>query len=352
MPRKLNQFLMFSGIFFNILEIMNKIEDVCFGSGVFRLFLASIVFISHSTNVNIGRAALPVFFFLSGHLIYIIYKKKYLNKNNPIINFYLSRILRIFPIFILITILFFLLNYFLNLDHISEEKIRWLPNYIIIGFNFFNIEHALIRPAWSLEIELIFYIILPFFYIIKNKEYNLYIFVFLFLFFLYELFFSKTEIYFGWFFFFWCGIVSCKSSFKIDKKVALFFLFSFFLVIIITLFLDKDMNPMLGGSHPSTFFLQYNKYFNLFISFLLIPFAIHGLNYKSNNNFDRFLGKMSYPLYLGHWITVIYISRFSDLNFKERLLSVLFPCALTYFACFIIIKYYDVFFENLRKKIN
>jgi peptidoglycan/LPS O-acetylase OafA/YrhL len=154
------------------------------------------------------------------------------------------------------------------------------------------------------------------------------------------------------FFFFWFGIVSCESSFKIDKKVALFCLFSFFLVIIITLFLDKDMNPMLGGSSPSTFFLQYNKYFNLFISFLLIPFAIHSLNYKSNNNFDRFLGRMSYPLYLGHWITIIYIIRFADLNFKERLLSVLFPCALTYFACFFITKYYDSLFENLRKKIN
>ena len=98
---------------------MNKIEVVCFGSGVFRLFLASIVFISHISSVNIGRAAVPVFFFLSGHLIYSTYKKNYSNKNNHIINFYLSRILRIFPTFILITILFFLLNYFLNLDYIS-----------------------------------------------------------------------------------------------------------------------------------------------------------------------------------------------------------------------------------------
>jgi len=146
---------------------VNKIEDVCFGSGVFRLFLASIVFFSHISSVNIGHATVSVFFFLSGHLIYKMYKKKYSNKNNPIINFYLSRILRIFPIFILITVLFFLLNYFLNLDHISEEKIGWLPNYIIIGFNFFNVKHAIIGTAWSLEIELIFYIIFPFFYIIK-----------------------------------------------------------------------------------------------------------------------------------------------------------------------------------------
>ena len=108
---------------------------------------------------------------------------------------------------------------------------------------------------------------------------------------------------------------------------------------------------MLGGSDPSIFFKDYAKLFNLFIAFLLIPFAIITLNLKKISKIDRFFGNMSYPLYLIHWTTVIVLTSYSDLNFFERLFYVIIGVIFTYILCALITRYYDSFFENIRKNI-
>ena len=125
----------------------------------------------------------------------------------------------------------------------------------------------------------------------------------------------------------------------------------FFTLIIFFLFVDKEINPMILGSNPSIFFINYNKFFNLLIAFLLILFAIITLNTKNNSKIDRFFGDMSYPLYLIHWITVIFVSRFSHINFFERFSYVIIAVITTYIFCALITLYYDSYFERIRKNI-
>ena len=108
---------------------------------------------------------------------------------------------------------------------------------------------------------------------------------------------------------------------------------------------------MTGGSDPSIFFMKYNKFFNLFIAFLLIPFAIITLNSKKICKIDRFFGDMSYPLYLIHSITVTFVSKYKDINFFERFFYVIIAVIFTYILCALITQYYDFYFEKIRKNI-
>jgi len=330
------------------------LNDKIFSPGLFRFFLASLVFLHHLSSIAIGVSAVLTFFFLSGFWISKMYEEKYSLKNRPLMSFYVGRILRVFPVFILINILIIILDYFLQLNYIDNAKLSWLPNYILFGFNYFNQGAAMLTPAWSLEIELIFYLIFPLFFMIKNKTSKFLIYFFIFLIFFYD-YFITISIFnpFGYFIFFFLGNISYRYSIKVSKKASIVSLIFFIFVVFIMLFVQKDFNPMLGGSDPSFFFKRNNDFFNLFIAIILIPFALQTLTSKNNFKNDRFLGDMSYIVYLGHWITIICIFKFKIYQFiyTERIFYTFVLVIITYLISFIITRYFDYFFEKLRKKI-
>ena len=321
------------------------------GPGIFRLFLATVVFAHHLSRINIGNSAVLVFFFLSGYWVSKMYEEKYYLTKNSIITFYISRILRIFPIFVLSTALFLIFDFILNLDYMNYEKLIWFPNFILFGWNFFEKENAILVQAWSLNVELIFYLILPLILYIKNYIINILVSFLIFILFIYDYFFFTGKIFYGYFIFFLLGIYLYNFQINISKFKGILSILIFFTVIILFLFVDKEINPMTGGSDPSIFFMKYNKFFNLFIAFLLIPFAIITLNPKKICKIDRFFGDMSYPLYLIHSITVTFVSKYKDINFFERFFYVIIAVIFTYILCALITQYYDFYFEKIRKNI-
>ena len=319
--------------------------------GIFRLFLATLVFAHHLSSINIGNSAVLAFFFLSGYWVSKMYQEKYCLAKNPIISFYISRILRIFPIFILSTVLFLFFDFLFNLNYINYEKLIWFPNYVIFGWHLFEKENAILIPAWSLNLELVFYLILPLILYFRNYILNILVSFLIFILFIYDYFISPSQIFYGYFIFFLLGIYLYKFQINISKFLGILSIILFCTLIIFFLFVDKEINPMIGGSNPSIFFINYNKFFNLLIAFLLIPFAIITLNTKNNSKIDRFFGDMSYPLYLIHWITVIFLSKFSNKDFFERFSYVIIAVIITYIFCALITLYYDSYFERIRKTI-
>jgi peptidoglycan/LPS O-acetylase OafA/YrhL len=67
--------------------------------GLFRLFLAVLVVVSHLSRFDVGRIAVLLFFFLSGFWIANIWDTKF---NGEPIRFYLARTLRIYPLYWLV----------------------------------------------------------------------------------------------------------------------------------------------------------------------------------------------------------------------------------------------------------
>jgi peptidoglycan/LPS O-acetylase OafA/YrhL len=166
--------------------------------GLLRLWLASIVLVGHA-GVNVGSRgplAVSAFFVLSGFLIQLVISEHYATRERRWIGrFYCSRALRIFPLYYLFVILTLPLALTGNQVLISAlatgnhwtQSLTVLANVLLFGqdaFRFLQIEMpsgalvllthlpaqrwiaanylSILGQAWSLSIELSFYAIAPF----------------------------------------------------------------------------------------------------------------------------------------------------------------------------------------------
>jgi len=137
-------------------------------------WLADNMFFPIVSNSKLG---VRIFFVLSGYLItklLLIEKEKYGSIN--IKNFYVRRVLRIFPIFYLYLLTILMIKWFFNSDIINNYH-----DFFIAGAYLWNYSH-LFNPVpgtngaeflghyWSLSMEEQFYLIWPFLFLKFNKD--------------------------------------------------------------------------------------------------------------------------------------------------------------------------------------
>jgi peptidoglycan/LPS O-acetylase OafA/YrhL len=73
------------------------------GSGLFRLFLASLVVLHHSFPLRLGAWAVYAFFILSGFWICQMWFRKYSQTRTPFLTFLVSRWWRLAPVYMVCT---------------------------------------------------------------------------------------------------------------------------------------------------------------------------------------------------------------------------------------------------------
>ena len=153
-----------------------------------RLFAALQVAITHiTTHLGFNSQFLdilklfpgvPVFFFISGFLIYGSYVKSKKNLK-PNANFFMKRFLRIYPALYLYIFLSLLSvwqsGYFSNLELDPSQLVTWIASQVTI-FQFYNPEFmrgygtgVLNGSLWTIAVELQFYLITPFLFLFLNK---------------------------------------------------------------------------------------------------------------------------------------------------------------------------------------
>lgn len=132
-----------------------------------------------------GRLGVNLFFVLSGFLITYLLLKEIENTGTINIRFfYYRRILRIWPLYILIVALHFfiiplLTNQFSIVD-IKEHIIYYclfLNNFDILNTGFVGIDNDGLSILWSIAVEEQFYLIWPVLFTIINKKYYNYLFL-------------------------------------------------------------------------------------------------------------------------------------------------------------------------------
>jgi peptidoglycan/LPS O-acetylase OafA/YrhL len=150
--------------------------------GTWRLVLAWLVVADHttglrdiSTNIEIGRVAVTTFFFISGFLMPLTFDTHYraygfLAGSRK---FYVNRFLRIYPIYwaslavTMLAVLFYgptLLEHATAFGDLSRIG-TYLSNVLLLGLNQTRIWGGDFRfnpPAWTLDVELQYYILVPF----------------------------------------------------------------------------------------------------------------------------------------------------------------------------------------------
>ena len=121
-----------------------------------------------------GSLGVIIFFVLSGFLITTLcIKEKVITKDISLKNFYIRRLLRIFPVAYLFIIVIIILNYVFNLK-ISYINIIGTALYLMNFSSYFRKYHHTYFTGhfWSLSVEEQFYLFFPF---ILKKKFKIYL---------------------------------------------------------------------------------------------------------------------------------------------------------------------------------
>lgn len=141
--------------------------------GFFRLFLASLVLISHLgisiAGINPGVSAVIVFYMLAGHVVARLWQRR--PRRELLAGslwFWRDRLWRILPMYgyaLLLAVSVWLAGGQSSFLARPPELTDWLANLLIIPLNYYMYTgqdaFTLLPPAWSLGAELQFYLLVP-----------------------------------------------------------------------------------------------------------------------------------------------------------------------------------------------
>jgi peptidoglycan/LPS O-acetylase OafA/YrhL len=337
--------------------------------GLIRLILALCVVLSHLPcrfKMVGGPYAVEAFYIFSGFYMSLILSDKYLKK--PLKLFYSNRLLKLFPIYVTVLIItiiisaiygtittdysignlnlyfeyfpeldltaklyIFFVNFFLVLqDTAMFMGIDWgNANSLIFSSNFFKTssphlyEFLLVPQAWSIGVEITFYLIAP---ILVRKLNNITL--------VWLAFSSFTLKYllntkFGlnhdpWtyrffpteFGFFILGILSysiyrsdlfCRTYLKVNSNVTKYALL---FVILSFQFIATGLNMITKVGHQESRSIVSIVFFALIC--LLIPFIFES---TKACKLDNRIGLLSYPVYISHILIIEFCSKFCSNNY-------------------------------------
>lgn len=277
-----------------------------FKPGIFRLFLALLVVLFHATKYfPFGNFAVNTFFILSGYWIFRMYDEYYSKQKTPYLTFLWSRILRIYPLYYLCTLLAFIIIA-INKNILNHQLIDFLDFnklFTIISLVPYNyLDEKLLPPAWSLGIEMQFYLLVPLFiYLIKKMNTIIFTLLIALISIVANQSFQFISLSLApYLIFFIIGMLIWLKKPIVSKGQLIFSL----TIILITIGIHYSI-PFLKNA---IFFRQtiigginYMTYFSNILPLLFIPLIIFGLNQKSDDA-DRRLGDLSYTIYLFHWL--------------------------------------------------
>jgi peptidoglycan/LPS O-acetylase OafA/YrhL len=147
----------------------------------FRAFAFLSIYLFHSVNFGFGYLGVNAFFVLSGYLITPILlktKSTFPSFKDYLVNFYGRRFFRIFPPYYLYLLIITVLIYIMGWQNIGDYKafLAQLPWTITYMYNFYHAStwyftNELVVHFWSLAVEEQFYIVWPvlLFFIPKSK---------------------------------------------------------------------------------------------------------------------------------------------------------------------------------------
>lgn len=320
-----------------------------------------------SFNGQGGKLGVFFFFTLSGFLIsYLLFSELATARKISIINFYIRRLLRIWPLYFLVLFIgFFLSGWISSGLKIDYHETANLFYYISFASNFDVIYNSLpvnkiLGTVWSVAIEEQFYLIWPWLFFIFHPKKIIYAFV---IFFLIALTFiihnsSKSDIIYY-------HTISCSlylsfgaivafvaffyGNFLVSKleKVSIYGNLLIYVVSIVILFLN---NQILEIFYP---WLWMSKVFStIFFSYVIIEQIYSNTSVMKLGRFKilNFTGKLSYGLYILHMCS-IYIVYYIAMQYKMHfLLQILLVLLISYLLSFVSYYYFEKPFITLKKK--
>lgn len=291
--------------------------------GAFRLFLALLVVLNHSTRVDFGYMAVFLFFILSGFWITRMWREKYSHLESPYTSFIMSRIWRLWPMFLIANVLAIAI-YFSLTGSLDMSAASVPSNIFVLGLASFLGNGARLGQAWSLDIEVQFYLIAPVVIWLAARPISAVYIALAVLAFIGSvgMFFllpatTVNHSVFSFLGFFLIGIFAAGYDKPVSKMmVTVATLFG--LAVIAAFLAHPELRYIiLGGRHPQPIF-AYNWPLSAALALIFAPYVM-ATTLKPSPQSDRDMGDLSYIVYLVHMpILSIYVFYFGQLPVIER----------------------------------
>ena len=332
--------------------------------GNFRLLLAVSVMIYHSTAfLAFGHAMVYMFFMLSGYWIFRMYEEKYSTFKSPYLVYIQSRFFRLYPVYLLILAISVFSFYFLsdqwptvleknkdsNLAVNFINNVLVLPNSFVKGFWY-------IVPAWSLSVELQFYIFAPLLLLIlKNKTWSVVLVVASSVFCMvgstlkWSIFEIESLLIFLPYFL--IGGLIYTLNLKVGYAGARNSLLLAVLLTLVTHAIPSVREAVLS-TKTELYGLNVRKCFNLLLAVSTIPFIIFNIRQPvQNRDRDMLASSISFVIYLLHWpFLAIYATSVRNVGIVQKTVHILLYWIISFVVSYFISKYYDQYLESKRRK--
>lgn len=338
---------------------MEKIIQVLRGQGAFRFTLAFLVVVFHAINAfPIGHYAVYVFFILSGYWIVAMYEKKYSQQPQPISRFYKSRLLRLVFIYwvillVAIPVFFYVHAYTYNISWKQFSLLEILTKNIgLLGINTSPI--MFLVPAWSLEVEIQFYLTVPFLVLaLKYIRVQTLLSLSLVGLIAYLLLVPETSrfpnllLYLP---FFLIGAAIYRNPKQASVRWSNLCLLAGLAILVLGYALPQTRSAILERSEPLFGLNDHQDQLNLLLALLTVPFLSRHLRTRASfPNTDQRLSSMSFVLYLLHWPLLRLYTVWSPEG-QMKLFWLLGYFAVAIVTSWLISTYVDSPLEQWRKK--
>ena len=279
--------------------------------GTWRLLLAWLVIASHTNrydklfSIEIGTIAVSTFFFISGFLMPLAYAAHYQNgERGGCIRFYINRLLRLYPIYWASLLCVLGIHFFGYIvrghTQFDAEILTYVQNFLLIGLNqatFWGGYQRFNNPAWTLDVELQYYLLVPLLVIFNNAYRNILLLIFCSL--SCYLYFNPTGMvdidrsFLSWVIFFVLGLAFYEANIRDWSNIL-----GLVVLLFVTLFIASSMGKDIHAFLITIIFVLFSA--------LLLVFQ---RDYKFFWFGDRLAGDLSYPVYIFHIVFMDYILR-------------------------------------------
>ena len=332
--------------------------------GTFRFLLAFLIALSHIaaeyvvTEVELYRPlgigmVIESFFVISGFIIILTLNKNYYTGDSYLkqsSRYYLNRILRIYPLYILSILFYYLDASLLNIinaeGHLVTNSIlldfKYILSNIFLIFQSSYFEVGLVNTvAWSLDLELQWYLFAPVLYYFFYYKYNavyLRISMYLLILLYWEPLFLNSFTYFLWGILMYDIYLIYQSKF--NNLIKMKYLLSFSSILIFS-YIAFDLD-----------FLWYTYWLGVALLCLTV-------NFKSR--IDKLLGDLSYPVFVLHIsilpIAFLQVNKYCKLLFDfdyQDSFMIIYIISFIFFVvfCYFILLVIQHPLDHLRNKIK
>ncbi|MDE2405953.1 MAG: acyltransferase [Sphingomonadales bacterium] len=271
-------------------------------AGAFRLWLALVVVVHHLTLVELGKAPVLAFFFLSGFWVQRVWTERYARARQPWLTFVVSRWWRIAPLLLLATppslaMLWLTRDADWPLALSTPWRQALLP-FSVVGYAQLPTRPA--GPAWSLDIEMQFYLAVPLLALLVRRLRAVAVLALGFLVFEASLMDGLGVVLPSFLPWFLLGMVAAEKRWRPSPAMA-----HGSLALVLALVAAVLAVPALRASYLAPHAPEYAS-FNLLLGALILPFALGTVTgARRADRVDAMLADQSFLVYMLHWPAII-----------------------------------------------